>query len=270
MRLITGELIQECADVYIGNIGDFLYNPYITCQPHKHLALSDLCGMSSYANPPIVFCYSSIIKQLSSIIHIFENAFTLITHNGDANVEDVYYVNTILNSPNLRKWYAQNVNYFHSKLIPLPIGIANRMWPHGNISIRDSPKIHDVYMAFDLNTNPKKRKECLDALVDKVPFLPFVLPNENMVRLSQYKYCICPEGDGLDTHRLWEALYLHVVPIMLKTRHIDMLINKYLFPAILLDRWEDLDISNLPSYDNFIFSNYWRLDMDELRRELRE
>jgi hypothetical protein len=158
----------------------------------------------------------------------------------------------------------------HSKLIPLPIGIANRMWPHGNISIIESPKVHDVYMSFDLNTNPKKRKECLDALVDKVPFLPFVSPNENMIRLSQYKYCICPEGNGLDTHRLWEALYLRVVPIMLKTRHVEMLINKYLFPVILLTRWENLDISELPSYDIFIFANYWRLDMDELRRELCE
>ena len=267
MRLVTGELIQECADVYIGTINDFFYNPYITRQTHKHLLLSDLYGMSSYANPPIVFCYSSLIKQLSSLIHIFDNQFTLITHNGDTNVEDIYSVNIIVNTPNLRKWYAQNVNYSHGKLIPLPIGIANRMWAHGNVSIIESPKICEVYMAFDLNTNPKKRTECLNALRDKVSFLPFVSPDENIVRLSQYKYCICPEGNGLDTHRLWEALYLRVVPIMLKNRHIELLINKYKFPAVLLDKWSDLDVNNLPLYDRFEFHD---VDMDELRTQLRD
>jgi len=267
MRLVTGELIQECADVYIGTIGDFVYNPYITCQTHKHLVLSDLYGMSSYANPPIVFCYSSLIKQLSAIIHIFENAFTLITHNGDANVEDVYYVNSILNTPNLRKWYAQNVNYSHGKLAPLPIGIANRMWPHGDFSVIESPKINNIYMSFDLNTSPKKRSECLNALRDKVPFLPFVEPTENIARLAQYKYCVCPEGNGLDTHRLWEALYLRVVPIMLKSRHVELLIDAYLFPVILLDSWQDLDITNLPSYAMFQFRD---IDMDELRKKIRD
>lgn len=243
---------------------DFAYNPYIMQQKDKHLPLDILYSMSSYANPPFIFCYSSLIKQLSAVIHIFENQFTLITHNGDANVEDVYYVNMILNAPNLKLWYAQNVNFSHDKLVPLPIGIANRMWPHGNVSIVESPKTADVYMSFDLNTNPKKRTECLDALRDKVSFLPFVSPNENIARLAQYKYCICPEGNGLDTHRLWEALYLRVVPIMLKSKHVELLINQYRFPAILLDRWSDLEIP-LPSYDIFIFSD---IDMDELRRQI--
>jgi hypothetical protein len=267
MRLVTGELIQECADVYIGTLEDFAYNPYISQQTGKHLQINVLYSMISYANPPIIFCYSSLIKQLSAVAHIFENQFTLITHNGDANVEDVYYVNSILNTPNLKRWYAQNVNYSHDKLVPLPIGIANRMWPHGNVSIIESSKTCDVYMSFDLNTNPKKRSECFEALRDKVPFLPFVSPNDNIERLAQYKYCVCPEGNGLDTHRLWEALYLQVVPIMLKTKHVELLTNQYLFPVILLDRWQDLDVSSLPPYEIFKFHH---IDMDKLRKQMCE
>jgi hypothetical protein len=141
------------------------------------------------------------------------------------------------------------------------------MWKHGNVSIVESPKIREVYMSFDLNTNPKKRGECFDALRDKVPFLPFVEPNENIERLVQYKYCVCPEGNGLDTHRLWEALYLRVVPIMLKTKHVEILISRYKFPAVLLDRWQDLDVMGLPPYEIFQFEN---IDMDKLRRQIYE
>jgi hypothetical protein len=33
-------------------------------------------------------------------------------------------------------------------------------------------------------------------------------------RLSEYKFWICPRGNGLDTHRAWEALYVGAVPII--------------------------------------------------------
>ena len=46
MQLVTGELIQECADVYIGMPCDFAYNPYIMQQNDKHLPINVLCSMS--------------------------------------------------------------------------------------------------------------------------------------------------------------------------------------------------------------------------------
>ncbi len=33
-------------------------------------------------------------------------------------------------------------------------------------------------------------------------------------RLSEYKFWICPRGNGLDTHRAWEALYVGAVPVI--------------------------------------------------------
>jgi hypothetical protein len=251
MQLITGDFIQECADVYIGIREYFDSNPYIAAHRDKHLLINDLFVASVYNNPRIVFCYSSHIWQLSMNIHKFVNPFILITHNGDINIEDVYYINVILSTPNLTKWYAQNVNYVHSKLVPLPIGVANRMWAHGQFSIIDSAKTCDVYMFFDVNTNPTARLDCLDALRDKIPFLQFVAPAVNNLRLSSYKYCICPIGNGLDTHRLWEALYLRVVPILIRNKHIELLMAEYQFPAILVDSWRDLDVHRLPAYESF-------------------
>ena len=34
--------------------------------------------------------------------------------------------------------------------------------------------------------------------------------------LLNYMFVICPEGNGIDTHRMWEALYLRTIPIIKK------------------------------------------------------
>ena len=44
--------------------------------------------------------------------------------------------------------------------------------------------------------------------IDNLPFKDY------LYKLSKSKYCICPRGYGLDTHRLWECLYLKVIPIV--------------------------------------------------------
>lgn len=263
--VITGERIQECADIYIGTEDDFKYNPYIARQTEKHLFIDDLSDINICDNPKTIFCYSSRIKQFSMIVRKFINPFVLITHNGDTNINNVHHVNLILNTPNLKRWYAQNVNFYHDKLIPIPIGIA----PHGNFSIISSPKTHGIYMCFNVSTNYDKRMECLRSISGKIPLLQTVDPRSNNLRMSQYKFCICPEGNGLDTHRLWEALYLRVVPILIRSTHTELLSTQSKLPMILLDSWSSLDPDNLPEYDSFDFeygSSY--LDMDFLRNRI--
>lgn len=268
--IITGERIQECADIYIGTKDDFNYNPYIASQFDKHVLIDDLLNTNVYNNPKTVFCYSGLVKHFSHVVNKFSNPFVLITHNGDANIDNVDFVNLIVNTPNMKRWYAQNVNFYHDKLIPIPIGIANRMWSHGNFSIMSSPKANNIYMCFDVSTNYDKRVECLKGASGKVQFLPMLDPPNNILRMSRYKYCICPEGNGMDTHRLWEALYLRVVPILIRSTHTELLSTQTKLPMILLDSWTSLDPSTLPEYESFDFeygSSY--LDMDFLRNRIQ-
>ena len=46
------------------------------------------------------------------------------------------------------------------------------------------------------------------------------------LKLSYYKFAICPEGNGVDCHRIWECIYLGVVPIIIDS--IQMSFFKYL------------------------------------------
>jgi hypothetical protein len=55
--------------------------------------------------------------------------------------------------------------------------------------------------------------------------------------MAEYTYCICPNGNGVDTHRMWEALYLNVVPILLENE-FSKNIRTMGYPCILVESWE--------------------------------
>jgi hypothetical protein len=78
---------------------------------------------------------------------------------------------------------------------------------------------------------------------------------ENLLRMMEYRYCICPEGNGVDTHRLWECFYLRVVPVLLKTPYSLNIKNKTGLPMILLDSWSDFERSEKEraEYEEFDF-----------------
>jgi hypothetical protein len=268
--LISGEKIQEIADIYLGYPEDFRWNPYIDRQKHKHKNIGEITSL--YDNLRIVFCYTHCIDTLANIIHFFQNDFVLITHNSDENVEDdkKAAISQIVNSDKLVKWYTQNLCIQDiSKVIFLPIGIANQQWVHGahfryfyeNLYIPNESAYQkrkqekSIYFFFKILTNKNKRQLCYDSLINKIPFLNKISPMDNFKRLSDYEYCICPEGNGVDTHRFWEALYLKCVPIVIRNPLIDIIKNTTNLPMVVLNSWQDLHINELPIYDSFDFLN---------------
>jgi hypothetical protein len=76
---------------------------------------------------------------------------------------------------------------------------------------------------------------------------------ENLKRLKDYEFCICPEGNGVDTHRLWEAIYLKTIPIVVKSEFTNILIKNNV-PVVVLENWSELDIGNL-HYHDYNFPN---------------
>ena len=244
LTIIKGERIQKLCDIYLGLQEDFRYNPSIFPEKTKHVDLEKL--NSEYDNPKVVFCYTHRIDNLCAKIKFFKNKFILFTHNSDGEITHRPEVINILNCEKLIHWYSQNVCINNEKLSPIPIGFANDMWAHGNTSVLNQSfvKTNNVYFNFSIQTNTLKRESCFNSLKNKLEWLSLISPVENMKRLATYKFCICPEGNGVDTHRLSECYYLKVIPIVIKTPFIDQL-KKYNIPMIILNSWEDLDVNSL-------------------------
>jgi hypothetical protein len=277
-EIITGERIQDCADIFVGFEQDFQYNPFIYQIKNKHTHFHEFNKYypSQYENPRVIFCYGHNILHFSLIMSTFKNPFVLITHNSDENIINKETVNNILEHPLLIRWYGQNVDYVHPKLRFLPIGLANSQWPHGNLLIYEHifntqiEKTQSVFMNFKVDTNPIKRIVCKNILEKKINMLQMVDPITNILRLSLYKYCICPEGNGLDTHRLWECYYLRVVPILLRNTYSEIIQKETGLPMILLHSWMEFDYDKLPEYHTFDFSMVPRiLTMDYIKKTIQ-
>jgi len=125
-------------------------------------------------------------------------------------------------------------------------------------------KSKDIYFNFNIDTNKNKRSICFNSLKNKLEWLNTVSPQENIIRLSQYKFCICPEGNGVDTHRLWEALYLKIVPIVIQSEFTTIL-EKNKIPLVILNNWDDLNINDL-KYEDYNFNDEFFLKISYLNK----
>ena len=58
-----------------------------------------------------------------------------------------------------------------------------------------------------------------------------------ILKTEKHKYAICPEGNGIDTHRFWESLYMNTIPICKRNILVEYY-SKY-FPIIILNNWNE-------------------------------
>lgn len=271
MNIITGEKIQLLCDHFIGRQVDFDFNPKIKGDS-RCLDIKDI--PDKFDNSYLVYAYTHILWESSFYkkLATFKNKFQLVLHNSDGELTE-QYLKRLKEIPNLEKIYSQNVRVKDDMIVPLPIGIANSMWGHGNLSlwenIQEEKKIGLVHFNFSIETNLSVRQPCYDKINSKgIPFLGRQNQTNYLKILRGYKYAICPDGGGVDTHRLWECLYSRVIPICQRSVSVEYFAQYY--PIVILDDWSDLNIEELErKYDEYSdWSNIDNLDFNHLKNEI--
>ena len=162
--------------------------------------------------------------------------------------------------------YALNCEFDHSMVTKIPLGLPDTSDDSNDVG----EKTNLCYLNIGLYTDDVKffncrviRIHCVEAFKDK----PWVtrdtekLPIEDFIKkLSTFKFCICPTGTGLDTHRVYEAAKVGCRPIVV-TSPLDVIYKK--FGALIVDDWSDVTqelLESQPEYtvDSEIFEcDYW-------------
>tara|TARA_B110000971_G_C19949736_1_gene472779 strand:- start:196 stop:1218 length:1023 start_codon:yes stop_codon:yes gene_type:complete len=227
-QIICGEKLQRIVDIVIGNPSSLCFNPNNIFFSKEMKSIQELNDISKY-NSIFVFThdledfYNKFGDQLSTKI--------IVSHNSD---HEIRYIK------NVKLHLAQNCLIKNSKLTSLPIGIENRQWFDHNIfhKIRKLKikKTKNIYFYFNLNTHPC-RLTCYNMLKDKLEWNTKRSKEDYFIELASHKYAICPRGNGLDTHRIWECLYLNVIPIIIEKD--DLKIDN--LPIIILEDWSSID-----------------------------
>lgn len=248
-EIICGENFLSLADCFIGSVYSLNANPNTPTFSKQNIHIDCISDTDE-----LFIEQKRIFVKTDDIQHFYERFQNnledkiIITHNSDHEISREGFGQHI---KKVKKQYSQNCLFTDQdgKLVPIPIGIENRMWFDHEIlhNVRrrtDINKSKNIYFYFSLQTHPS-RHDCYNALKDKLEFNQNRSREDYFVELKRHKYAICPRGNGLDTHRIWECLYLDVIPIMLKADsvHIDNL------PIIYLDKWSDLDVTKLAVTD---------------------
>jgi len=78
-----------------------------------------------------------------------------------------------------------------------------------------------------------------------------------LMQMAKHQFCLCPRGNGIDTHRFWEAQYLNTIPVLLRSDWTPAYSN---LPILLVDSWESLAQIDLEKAYIQISSTFHRRD----------
>lgn len=146
----------------------------------------------------------------------------------------------IIENPNIRRWIGCNIPVTHPKIVKLPIGFGEQERDHGNVATLRS--LHEERVPW----NEKKSEVCIPwhnathkdrTLSSTLPKLPF---DDYLREISKYKFVICERGNGIDTHRVYEALLMGSVPVV---RHCELDDMYSQWPVLMVDDLANVDTS---------------------------
>jgi hypothetical protein len=206
----------------------------------------------------IFFCKTDYILEDFETIRNINHPVTLITGNSDYAITD----NIVSVAPkNIAAWYAQNALSNSEVLHPLPIGLENKLPSvrkgHGigyferasekenllNQNNSNNLENKFIYANFNINTNYNYRSIVRDYCVES-SFIDWQESNLNLKdffdTIKNYKMVVCPAGNGVDTHRLWEVLYSNRIPITIITGNYKIYELYKKLPIILLENINQL------------------------------
>lgn len=194
----------------------------------------------------IIFCKIDYLEILFNLLkdETELSNIKLITHEGDIVVGEQLFSK----KPKcIFNWYAQNVEYDHQNLIPIPIGLSNDYCQitlkikHLSLRKANIKNKKLLYINHRSSTCPSAREWIYNhfktndwCTIDD----PNLSLSEYKNQLDNHKFILCPRGNGIDTHRLWESLYHGIIPIVENYIHYEKCLID--LPAIIVNSFKDV------------------------------
>jgi hypothetical protein len=179
----------------------------------------------------------------------------LIVHNSDESFTDELYE---IVKPYVTE--VEAVNCVTKMAKQLPLGLRDHQYTSHHVLtciINEPPVNRDILclVNFLIATNPIERKRVYEIFKDKSycfvqkeymyydKSLLHSHPVTQQMRVDFYrtlkrcKYAICPQGTGIDTHRVYECIHLGVIPIVL-TSPLDSMYAS--MPVKIVKDWNEI------------------------------
>jgi len=265
MDWIQGEKFKE--------IVDFTYSPGVRAVD-DYDNLENTLDLTKLKDRNIIYTHIGYTQQLFDVIKDIDKKFVIVTHSCDCSIEGygirrpngngkTLSVHIFSIPDNVVKWYSKNVNVVDPRIESIPTGLENNRWfkdidKRGHmIRKHKRPKQTGrrlAYLNVAKGTNIAERPQLYNLFGHKhwvtahhgQNGYKFEIYLDN---IYHHKFVFCPGGNGMDSHRKWECLYMGSIPI--DKRNIDNQFYQDL-PVCLVDNWEDVT-------EKFLLSEYERI-----------
>jgi hypothetical protein len=263
-------------------------------------SLQDDFAGNRRAKPPasIYVCTDALPRFCEEILPNIKWKFNLVSGDSDTGVSpeiqgDAFF--SIINSPYLNGWFAQNREVSFDRLFSLPIGLDfHTLWndplafgggpllPSSQESqlrsaFGNSPPAGErtlkMYCNWHFQLNRGDRLDCLATIDKSLCYFEehFCNRYQTWKNQSNYAFVLSPEGGGLDCHRTWEALALGCIPIVKRSAFSDVFQH---LPVLIVDDWVDINLQmlrdtlilyeNAQLYKQKLTLQYWVSKLSEL------
>ena len=162
-------------------------------------------------------------------------------------------------------WYGINMERSGPKFHAIPIGVSNTI--DILYKVTQEEPIHSrtlAYMNFSVNTYRSERS-IVDLIFKDTAWVKSDVNNwlgiyEFYKNIRNHKFTFCPRGNGVDTHRLWETLYLGSIPIVRDHPEMEPFFSK--LPVVKVNNWCNLTDDYLDmEYERIMECDTWDFDM---------
>lgn len=240
-EFITGEKFEEACDV------DAEKNPHY-----------EIAARNSKEKVLTFFTQTHELVNRIPTLRQINKKFVVVSHNSDGHFQ--YGPATRIfdyqwkNESNIIHWFCQNCEVGEPNVTPIPIALENTyiFTPDQKqqymINVRDAKGKKDLkmFICYNAQTNPGERNPPLQMF--RGQSWVTVLDGYNNVDLYKryfdsmvrHQFVLCPDGNGMDTIRIWEALYLGCIPIV-KPHIFTQYFAQYL-PIIIVKNWSEINI----------------------------
>jgi hypothetical protein len=270
--LSSQNLISKCDFWFAISALDGAYRIPPTAQQvarrsNHHGDYINLFNFAALTPKSVVYCKFDYLRHLVAYLNNnrCSTPFILLTGQSDYAITDSIF--DAMQSKLSVTWWGCNNEC--SRAHGVPLGIADDFCVLGLTAKRglDAAKTKGnrlLYVNHRTWTRPDVREPLYPMFSDK-PWATVRQPVEGgqlgsyKEELLDHKFMLCPRGNGVDTHRMWESLYCGVIPIV-QRNHVHSSLERNL-PILFVNSYQDVteDLLN-KTYEEFSKTT-WNMNM---------
>ncbi len=224
-------------------------------------------GPSSYRAGDLVYAKIDDVHRLFERLRLSRKRIVLVTAEGDRSVDQEL---ARWRPPQVAEWFSTNVLVDDPEIHAIPLGLANS---YCQVTLKAdmlavpvrpaSDRTRWLYVNFRPQTNPSLRGPLMDQFL-KMADKPWITIDQGRAdldtfvrELRDHHFVLCPAGNGIDTHRMWEALYCGAIPIVQPSPAIEPFSG---LPMLIVEDFRTITLQVLKSAHEKFAASSWNME----------